>query len=297
METSLIFDLINRFFLFIVLTVAGVAKAFDIKSISKPLQELGIPNKNIATTAGFVIMGIEISTGIMLLIPKVILVGGIVAIMLFGAFVILGLLVPRMGKQINCGCFGAMSNEQIGDQTVVRGFLFLTASLCALAFHINPTHIGNSGWFIGELTRIIPIMGMLLTLIGAGLTLSKLNFSGYLTSSPSGTAKLSRRDFLKLAFSFALSLGASLLKPSLTHALTCKCQKLDHYDPTCCSGQLDPYHIRHYYKRCCRSDGVVGYWHQYQPNGCQCNCITFCADVYYPCQGNPCWQGECGCAQ
>ena len=73
METSLIFDLINRFFLFIVLTVAGVAKAFDIKSISKPLQELGIPNKNIATTAGFVIMGIEISTGIMLLIPKVIL--------------------------------------------------------------------------------------------------------------------------------------------------------------------------------------------------------------------------------
>jgi uncharacterized membrane protein YphA (DoxX/SURF4 family)/thiol-disulfide isomerase/thioredoxin len=105
------------------LTIAGIAKVFDIREFQKTLAGLGTPKPLIGIGSRAVPL-IELVVGAMLIPAGAVTFGAWSATVLFAVFTLVVGIHYLWGRPVECRCFGQLHSARIGLATVVRNLTF-----------------------------------------------------------------------------------------------------------------------------------------------------------------------------
>ena len=110
-----------------VFLLAGAAKLFDLKGSVQAVFDFGVPQWA-APIVGRVLPVVELATGVALLFHPTARWAALAALVLLLAFVAGVANAMRQGKDVDCGCFGAVYSATAGTPTLIRN-----GALAALA--------------------------------------------------------------------------------------------------------------------------------------------------------------------
>jgi len=121
-----------RVVLSLVLATAGAAKLADLAGTERSARALGAPARLVRTVAR-VLPAVEVGLAAGLLAPPTAWAAAIGASVLFLAFAALVATNLARGNRPSCHCFGALSRDRVGPNTVFRnGALFAAALVLVL---------------------------------------------------------------------------------------------------------------------------------------------------------------------
>lgn len=114
--------------------VAGAAKIPQMGSFEILVQRYGILPDVLAGPFAFILPFLEIGIGLYLAAGFLVRGAALVGTLLFAAFLIAQISAWARGIQLDCGCFGAVLQSQVGPLTILRDFCLGIPTFLMLAF-------------------------------------------------------------------------------------------------------------------------------------------------------------------
>jgi hypothetical protein len=108
-------------FLSLVFFVSTYSKVISLNDFQKTLSSLGIIGIFNPISATFIIFS-ELLVSLLILFDSTRLIAEIVLIFLLGSFLVGATITIKTNKKIKCNCFGELSKEFLGKNTLVKIF-------------------------------------------------------------------------------------------------------------------------------------------------------------------------------
>ena len=124
---------VSRFGLAALFLFAAGAKLFTIRAFAANLSNLVA--EDWVWPAAFAVIGVELFTAILLIIPRTARLGALASALLllgFAAYALYYVYVLH-GEPLECGCFGRLIGSQLGVSTALRNLALLAP--CALVLY------------------------------------------------------------------------------------------------------------------------------------------------------------------
>lgn len=119
-------------FLFCVFAVSGLAKWISFDSFRNTVARLSrLPGKTASVAANLVIAA-EIASGVMLLLDNLAVYGAFTMLALLLLFAALSLRSAVRGSDEKCHCFGQLTDERLGIETLVKSVILAGLALTVL---------------------------------------------------------------------------------------------------------------------------------------------------------------------
>ena len=135
---------ISRFFLAALFLFTAGAKLAIIKAFNENVAQLvsssGFDYKRWSWPVTIAVIAIEILVALLLLIPRTIRVGAVLAallLMFFAGYALYYVYVLN-GEPLECGCFGGIIGSQLGVKTALRNLVLLLPAIAVFFSYRRP---------------------------------------------------------------------------------------------------------------------------------------------------------------
>lgn len=120
-------------FLFTAVAKLAIISAF-VKNMGELLSSSGFDYQRWSWPATVVVIGAEIVTAVLLLVPRTVRIGAMCAAVLLIGFASYALyyVYALHGEPLECGCFGGIIASQLGVKTALRNLALLVPVLIVL---------------------------------------------------------------------------------------------------------------------------------------------------------------------
>jgi Methylamine utilisation protein MauE len=120
-------------FLFTAIAKLAILKAF-VTNVSDLLKSSGFDYQRWSWPATIVVIGAEVVTVVLLLVPQTVRIGALLAAALLMGFAAYALyyVYGLQGEPLECGCFGGIIASQLGVKTALRNLALLLPALVVL---------------------------------------------------------------------------------------------------------------------------------------------------------------------
>lgn len=119
-------------FLFCVFAVSGLAKWISFAAFRNTVAQLSrLPGKT-ASVAAHLVIAAEIASGGMLLIDTLAVYGAFTMLAMMLLFAVLSLRPAVRGTGEKCNCFGQLTDERLGMETLVKSLILAGLALIVL---------------------------------------------------------------------------------------------------------------------------------------------------------------------
>jgi hypothetical protein len=117
-------------FLFTAIAKLAIVNAF-VKNMGELLASSGIDYQRWSWPATIVVIAAEIVTAILLILPRTVRIGAVLAAVLLVGFAGYALyyVYALHGEPLECGCFGGIIASQLGVKTALRNLALLIPAL------------------------------------------------------------------------------------------------------------------------------------------------------------------------
>lgn len=117
-------------FLFTAIAKLAILNAF-VKNMGELLSSSGFDYQRWSWPATIVVIGIEIVTALLLIVPRTVRIGALFAAVLLVGFAGYALyyVYGLHGEPLECGCFGGIIASQLGVKTALRNLALLVPVL------------------------------------------------------------------------------------------------------------------------------------------------------------------------
>ena len=117
-------------FLFTAIAKLAIVNAF-VKNMGELLASSGIDYQRWSWPATIVVIGAEIVTALLLILPRTVRIGALLAAVLLMGFAGYALyyVYGLHGEPLECGCFGGIIASQLGVKTALRNLALLVPVL------------------------------------------------------------------------------------------------------------------------------------------------------------------------
>ena len=117
-------------FLFTAIAKLAIVQAF-VKNMGELLSSSGINYQRWSWPATIVVIAVEIVTAILLIMPRTVRIGALLAAVLLVGFAGYALyyVYGLHGEPLECGCFGGIIASQLGVKTALRNLALLVPVL------------------------------------------------------------------------------------------------------------------------------------------------------------------------
>jgi|GEM_PF-3158278 uncharacterized membrane protein YphA (DoxX/SURF4 family) len=119
-------------FLFCVFAVSGLAKWLSFASFRNTVAQLSRFPVKTAGAAAHLVIAAEIASGVMLLIDTLAICGAFTILALTLLFAALSLRSAVRGTDEKCHCFGQLTDERLGVETLVKSAILAGLALIVL---------------------------------------------------------------------------------------------------------------------------------------------------------------------
>lgn len=129
--------LVCRWFIGLLLLTSGLGKTINLREFRKLLLAYEILPKSVVPTAAYLLPGVEITTGSLLIANRSPLLFGLVAGCLFTLFTVgISINLARGRRQFACGCFGR-AKETISWGLVLRNVVLTSLALSSAGLFVK----------------------------------------------------------------------------------------------------------------------------------------------------------------
>ena len=117
-------------FLFTAIAKLAIIRAF-VKNMGELLSSSGFDYQRWSWPATIVVIAAEVVTAVLLIAPRTVRIGALIAAVLLMGFASYGLyyVYALHGEPLECGCFGGIIASQLGVKTALRNLALLVPAL------------------------------------------------------------------------------------------------------------------------------------------------------------------------
>ena len=117
-------------FLFTAIAKLAIVNAF-VKNMGELLASSGLNYQRLSWPATIVVIAAEIVTALLLIMPRTVRIGALLAAMLLMGFAGYALyyVYGLHGEPLECGCFGGIIASQLGVKTALRNLALLVPAI------------------------------------------------------------------------------------------------------------------------------------------------------------------------
>jgi uncharacterized membrane protein YphA (DoxX/SURF4 family) len=148
-----------------VFLLAGTAKLFDLTNSRRALIDFGVPLWA-ERPVGIALPVVEIATGLALMFHPTARWGALVALVLLLAFVGGIANAMRQGKDVDCGCFGAVYSATAGTPALVRNAVLAALALVVVVEGPGPA---LDDWVAARSAAELVAIALAVALVAMGL--------------------------------------------------------------------------------------------------------------------------------
>jgi uncharacterized membrane protein YphA (DoxX/SURF4 family) len=124
--------LVSRFGLAAMFLFAAGAKLYTVEDFAGNMANL--VRSSLAWPATYAVIGVEVLAALLLVVPRTVRWGGVLAALLllgFAGYALFYVYVQH-GEPLECGCFGGIIASQLGVSTALRNLALLVPALLVI---------------------------------------------------------------------------------------------------------------------------------------------------------------------
>ncbi|WP_371321715.1 MauE/DoxX family redox-associated membrane protein [Robertmurraya korlensis] len=164
----------TQIFLSLVFLISGTIKVLEYSNFKTTISKIGFKNKYLTLVSSGVVF-IELLISGLILFNQTRLLASLIITILTSVFFYLSIKMIINGKSIDCNCFGSISEEKLGFNTIIKSLILFI--LCIIQFiNKEPSGIEIASYrtILDAISSSIGIMCIYLLLVSYNNLSSKL---------------------------------------------------------------------------------------------------------------------------